>query len=149
MTKLLSITALHDVPVACEMTAAEDTLAERMAEYRRLFDQALVARESTDSSTTFRLAGRPGVQEWVLDLVRREAACCPFLSYEVDTQDDPSDDNAGEQIVWTTEGIGASDLAVLDEFLAGPGQPGETSKSLAQQLTERGGVPILVPGADR
>ncbi len=145
MTKLLSITAQHDAPVACDMTAAEDTLAERMAEYRRLFDHALVARESTDSSTTFRLAGRPGVQEWVLDLVRREAACCPFLSYEVDTQDDP----AGEQIVWTTEGLGASDMAVLDEFLAGPGQPGETSESLAQQLTERGGVPILVPGADR
>jgi len=145
MTKLLSITARHGSPVACDMTAAEDTLAERMAEYRRLFDHTLVARESTDSSTTFRLAGRPGVQEWVLDLVRREAACCPFLSYEVHTQDDP----AGEQIVWTTEGLGASDLAVLDEFLAGPGQPGETSESLAQQLTERGGVPILVPGTDR
>ena len=145
MTKLLSITAPHDAPVACDMTAAEDSLAERMAEYRRLFDHALVARESTDSSTTFRLATRPGVQEWVLDLVRREAACCPFLSYEVDTQDDP----AGEQIVWTTDGLGASDMAVLDELLAGPGHPGETSAALAQQLTERGGVPVLVPGADR
>ena len=51
--------------------------------------------------------------------------------------------------MWTTGGLGASDMAVLDEFLAGPGQPGETSESLAQQLTERGGVPILVPGADR
>ena len=145
MTKLLSITAPHDAPVACDMTAAEDTLAERMAEYRRLFDHALLGRESTDSSTTFRLAGRPGVQEWVLDLVRREAACCPFLSYEVDTQDDAG----GEQIVWTTGGLGASEMAVLEEFLTGPGQPGETSESLAQQLSERGGVPVLVPGADR
>jgi hypothetical protein len=145
MTKLLSITANPDASVACDMTAAADTLAERMAEYRRLFDHALLGRESTDSSTTFRLADRPGVQEWLLDLVRREAACCPFLSYEVDTQCDP----AGEQIVWTTGGLGASDMAALDEFLAGPGQQGETSASLAQQLTERGGVPILVPGADR
>lgn len=145
MTKLLSIAAAPDALLACDMTAAEDTLAERMTEYRRLFDHALVARESTDSSTTFRLAGRPGVQEWLLDLVRREAACCPFLSYEVDTEGD----SGSEQIVWTTGGLGASDMAVLDEFLTGPDQPGETSESLAQQFSERGGVPVLVPGADR
>ena len=143
MTKLLSITADPDEPVACDMTAADDTLAERMAEYRRLFEHALVRRDSTDSSTTFRLAGRPGVRDWMLDLVRREAACCPFLSYEVDTESGPG----GEQIVWTTGGLGASDMAVLDEFL-GAGRPGETAESLAQQLSERGGVPILVPGAE-
>ena len=100
MTKLLSIPAHPDAPVACDMTAAEDTLAERMAEYRRLFDHALLARESADPSTTFRLAALPGVRDWVLDLVRREAACCPFLSYEVDAEDDP----AGDQIVWILAG---------------------------------------------
>ena len=145
MTKLLSIPAAPDALIACDMTAAEDTLAERMAEYRRLFEYALLGRESTDSSTTFRLARRPGVQEWLLDLVRREAACCPFLSHEVETHDNPE----REQIAWTTGGLGASDMLVLDEFLAGPGQPGATSESLAQQLSERGGVPVLVPGADR
>ena len=96
MTKLLSITAPPDAPVACDMTAAEDTLADRLAEYRRLFDHALLGRESTATSTTFRFAARPGVREWVLDLVRREAACCPFLSYEVDL--------AGDEVVWTTTG---------------------------------------------
>ena len=106
MTKLLSIPADPDAPVACDLTAAEDTLAERMAEYRRLFDHALLARESADSSTTFRLAALPGVREWVLDLVRREAACCPFLSYEVDAEHDP----AGDQIVWVVAGPGASDM---------------------------------------
>jgi hypothetical protein len=145
MTKLLSIPTTPDAPVACDMTAAEDTLAERMAEYRRLFDHALLGRDSTDSSTTFRLAARPGVEEWLLDLVRREAACCPFLSYEVDTRDDPG----GEQILWTMGGLGASGVAVLDGFLAGPDRPGETSESLAQELAERGGVPVLVPRADR
>ena len=48
MTNLLSIQASPEAPVACDMTAAEDTLAERMAEYRRLFDHALAHRESTD-----------------------------------------------------------------------------------------------------
>ena len=84
MTNLLSITAHPDAAVACDMTGAEDTLADRIAEYRRLFEHALLGRESTDTATTFRFADRPGVREWVLDLVRREAACCPFLSYEVD-----------------------------------------------------------------
>ena len=145
MTKLLSIPARPDAPAACDLTAAEDTLAERMAEYRRLFDHALLGRESTDSSTTFRFAARPGVQEWLLDLVRREAAYCPFLSYDVDALDDPG----GDQIAWTTGGLGATDVVVLDEFLAGPGLPREASESLAQRLSERGGVRVLVPGADR
>src|SRR5680860_1070580 len=81
MNMLLSILASPEAPIACDMTAAEDTLAQRLAEYRRLFDHALVQRESTESRTTFRLADRPGVRDWVLDLVRREAACCRFLSY--------------------------------------------------------------------
>ncbi|MFC7493419.1 MULTISPECIES: hypothetical protein [unclassified Nocardioides] len=110
MTNLLSITATPDAPVACDMSSAEDSLSERMSEYRSLFDRALLGRDSTDSSTTFRLAARPGVRDRVLDLVRREAACCPFLSYEVDADDD--------QVVWTTSGLRASDLAVLDEVLA-------------------------------
>ncbi len=110
MTKLLSITPTPDAPVACDMTAAEDTLADRIAEYRRLFEHALLGRDSTETATTFRFAARPGVREWVLDLVRREAACCPFLSYEVDAE--------GTQIVWAVGGnLGASDLAVLDGVL--------------------------------
>lgn len=138
MTKLLSITAPPDAPVACDMTAAEDTLADRLAEYRRLFDHALLGRESTTTSTTFRFAARPGVREWVLDLVRREAACCPFLSYEVDL--------AGDEVVWTTTGgLGASEMAALDEFLAGPAA--DSSDAIARQLTDRGGVPVIVPAA--
>lgn len=80
--------AAHEAPLACDVTAAEDTLADRFAEYRRLFDHALVHRRSSESTTTFRLADRPGVRDWVLDLVRREAACCPFQSYEVTVDGD-------------------------------------------------------------
>jgi hypothetical protein len=136
MTTLLSITAHPDASVACDMTSAEDTLAHRLAEYRRLFDHALLGRTSTDTATTFRLADRPGVQEWVLDLVRREAACCPFLSHEVDLQDD--------HVLWTTRGgLGASDMALLDEFLTGATET--DSNALAEQLEARSGIPVIVP----
>jgi hypothetical protein len=137
MIKLLSITATPDTPVACDMTSADDSLAERLAEYRRLFDHALLDRTSTDSSTTFHLADRPGVRDWVLDLVRREANCCPFLSYEVDVD--------GEQIMWHTEGIGAADWAILDDIV-GSVTPTDSSTALAHDLTERSGIPHLVPG---
>ena len=141
MTKLLSVTARPDAPVACDLTDAQDTLAERLAEYRRLFDHALVGRESTATSTTFRFAARPGVSEWVLDLVRREAACCPFLSYEV------NQDHG--QIVWTTSGgVGASELALLDELLSGPGPVPDSSEAIARRLEAGSGVPVIVPAAN-
>jgi hypothetical protein len=141
MTKLLSIPAPSNAPVACDMTDAEDTLAERVAEYRHLFDHALLGRTSTDTATTFRLAARPGVRDWVLDLVRREAACCPFLSFEVDLEDD--------QVVWTTSGgLGASDMALLDEFLAAS-PPATDSSAIALEVEARGGIPIIVRTSER
>jgi hypothetical protein len=137
MTNLLSITAAPDTPVACDMTGAEDSLAERLTEYRRLFDHALVERTSTDTSTTFRLADRPGVREWLLDLVRRESACCPFLSFDLDVD--------GEQVVWRVAGAGASDWMALDPVVPDAAD-GDSSAALARDLTERTGVPHLVPG---
>lgn len=142
MTNLLTIAAHPDAPVACDMTDAEDTLVDRIAEYRRLFGHALLGRDSTDTATTFRFADRPGVREWLLDLVRREAACCPFLSYEVNLESSLD----GQEIVWTTSGgVGASEMAVLDEFLSGPSQPDGDSASIARRLEEQGGVPVIVP----
>ncbi len=140
MTKLLSIAAQPDAPIACDMRSAEDTLAERLADYRRLFDLALLNRETTATTVTFRLAANPGIVESVLDLVRREAACCPFLSYEVDQED--------EEIVWTTTGIGAGDIAALDDFLTSDPAK-DSSEALARRLTERGGIPVIVPATAR
>ena len=139
MTKLLSITASPDAALVCDLTGADDTLAERLGEYRRLFDHALVARDSTTDASTFRFAARPGVRDWVLDLVRREALCCPFLSYEVDEAD--------AEIWWTTIGLGATDMAVLDGFLTSAEPAADSSARLAQQLEDRGGIPVRVPSA--
>jgi hypothetical protein len=131
MAKLLSIVPRADAPVACDMTTATDTLTERLAEYRRLFEHALTSRESTATATTFRFAARPGVREWVCDLAKREAACCPFLAYEIDEQ--------GEEIVWTTAGgLGASEMAILEEFLDGPESSTGSSDAIAQRLEDHG-----------
>ena len=62
------------------MRDATDTLLERLAECRRLFDHALVERDASATTIRFRSAARPGVAEWVCDLVTREGTCCPFLS---------------------------------------------------------------------
>ena len=141
MTTLLSITASPDAPVACDMTGADDTLVDRLAEYRLLFEHALLGRESTETATTYRFADRPGVRAWLLDLVRREAACCPFLSYEVDL----AETEDGDQIEWTTSGVGASETALLDELLRGPARPEDDSATLAHRLGERGEFPVIVP----
>jgi len=117
------------------MTAAQDTLAERLAEYRRLFEHALVDQEATITSTTYRFADRPGVREWVLDLVGREAACCPFLSVEVHSE--------GGHLVWRIEGLGAADMATVGEVLTA--DRSGAWQGLARDLTDRGGVPILTP----
>ncbi len=141
MTKLLSIAPQPDAPIACDMSGAPDTLAERLAEYRRLFEHALIDRESTETATTFRFATRPGVREWVCDLARREAACCSFLAYEIDQE--------GEEIVWTTTGgLGASEMAILDEFLDGPGSVPGGSDAIAQRLEDQG-LHVIVPNGQR
>jgi hypothetical protein len=141
MTKLLSIAPRPDALIACDMSSAPDTPSQRLAEYRRLFESALTGRESTPTATTFRFAALPGVREWVCDLVNREAACCPFLSYEIDQE--------GDEIVWTTSGgLGASDMGILDEFLDGSESLAGSSDAIAQQLEDQG-LHVIVPNTER
>ena len=141
MTKLLSIVPRPDAPIACDMSSAPDTLAERLAEYRRLFEHALVGRESTPTATTFRFVARPGVREWVCDLAKREAACCPFLSYEIDQE--------GDAIAWTIAGgLGASEMGILNEFLDGPEPVADSSDAIAQRLDAQG-LHVIGPNGER
>ena len=96
MTTLLTLIARPDAPIACDLTHADNTLATRLATYRELFRAALLERTTTPGSTSFRFAAGPGVQERLLELVRREALCCGFLSYEVRRVED--------EVVWTIIG---------------------------------------------
>jgi hypothetical protein len=70
-------------PIACDMSGAADTLDERLAEYRRLFSAALIARERNGTGIRFRFRLEGGVEAWVRDLAAREVACCPFFTFVV------------------------------------------------------------------
>jgi len=73
-----------DTPaIACDLTDAPDTAQERMAEYDRLFTQALAGRERTDEGVRLRFRPDDGVEAWVRDLAAREKACCPFYNFAV------------------------------------------------------------------
>jgi hypothetical protein len=70
------------------MTDAPDTLPERIAEYVRLFDDALVGREHTSDGIRFRFRGDARVEEWVRDLAAREKSCCGFFTFAITRHDD-------------------------------------------------------------
>ena len=121
MTNVLHIPAQPDAPIACDMSTAPDTPDERLAEYARLFERALVHRERRADGVVLRFRAAPGTRMAVEELARREAACCPFLDYRVET--------AGGEVVWTTANVttggarGSVD-AILDAFYALPDHPG-------------------------
>lgn len=117
--------------IACDMTNAPDTPAERVAEYGRLFGQHLVGRERAGEGIVFRLRAGDGVESWVRDLSAREKACCPFADFEVTTVD-------GE-VRWGIS-VGDDDMAraVLDEFYRIPDAAGEDWPSLRQRLSDIG-----------
>jgi hypothetical protein len=70
-------------PIACDMTDAPDTAEERMAEYDRLFTQALAGRDRVGEGVRLRFRADEGVEAWVRDLAAREKACCPFYNFAV------------------------------------------------------------------
>jgi hypothetical protein len=95
-------------PIACDLSGADDTPAERLAAYQALFERALLDRERRPGSVVFRFRGEQAAIE---DLARREAACCPFLEQRVEA--------AGEEVVWTIRHPSAD--VILDAFHALPG----------------------------
>ncbi|MGN6792529.1 MAG: hypothetical protein ACTHJW_09085 [Streptosporangiaceae bacterium] len=89
-------------PVACDMSAAPDTPADRLAEYRRLFAGFLIDRERSEAGIRFRFRGDPGIEAWVGDLAAREKACCAFFNVAVTATD--------LEVRW--------DLSVIDDDVA-------------------------------
>jgi hypothetical protein len=109
MTDVLHIPAQLDAPIACDLSSAEDTADERLDEYRRLFEHALLRRERLTDGVAFTFRGDGGRTRQALhDLARREAACCPFLEYRVEALDD--------EVIWTT-GLTGSERTGIDAFL--------------------------------
>jgi hypothetical protein len=121
-----------DTPVACDMSTATDTPEERLAEYHRLFEQALISRERPgDGAVRFRLRADEGIEAWVRDLAARELACCPFFAFEITT--------TADEVVWEAAVID-NDAArvVLDEFYALVDGATETVGDLPARFAERG-----------
>ncbi len=113
MTDVLHLDARSGAPIACDMSTAEDTWAERLGTYGELFRRALLRCERRSGAVVFAFRAESGVREAVDDLARREAACCPFLDYRVET--------VGDEVMWTITGDGRFGVdAVLDAFHALP-----------------------------
>src|ERR1700755_3367384 len=93
MSHVLHLPARPDAPIACDMSTAVDTPAERLGAYARLFADALTRRERQERVVLLASHAAPASRAPVDDLVRRGAACCPFADYRVETVDD--------EIVWT------------------------------------------------
>jgi hypothetical protein len=121
------MTTSPPTPLVCNMTTAPDTPQERMAEYGRLFEHALVGRERTTRALTWRFVARPGVEAWVRDLSAREAACCSFLTSSVTA--------AGDAVTWHIAGDDEpAAQAVLDEFHQLPEHLGDGLTGLLERL---------------
>jgi hypothetical protein len=112
-------------PVACDLSRAPDTLAERMAEYRRLFAGFLIGRERSEAGISFRFRADPGVEDWVRDLAGREQDCCAFFRFTVGASDrevrwaaSVIDDDAARQVL--------ADFYLLPDVLAGAGPAGRS-----------------------
>jgi hypothetical protein len=115
MTISLDLPARPGTPIACDMSTADDTPEERLLEYRRLFEAALLRRERRADNVSFWFRTEPGLREALEALARREAACCPFLGYRVEA--------AGDELVWTTTGDDRAAIQVfLDALHALPGE---------------------------
>jgi hypothetical protein len=131
MTSVLHLQGQTGAPVACDMSTARDTPEERLAEYRGLFERALLRRERRPDAVVFAFRADGGTRAQIDDLAGREHACCPFLDYRIET--------VGDEVIWTTTNvvIGDERAAVdvfLDAFHAFPDHAGSDFDGLLAQL---------------
>jgi hypothetical protein len=113
------------------MTDAQDTEAERLAEYAQLFARALIGGARTPDGVLFRFRADEGVEAWVRDLAAREKACCAFFTFTV----------TGNKtaIIWQAS-VPDNEiaLALLDEFYALPDTAAAGVEALEHRLDQRG-----------
>ena len=140
MSTLFQFRPEPHTPIVCDFTDASDTPQERFAEYGQLFNAWLIGRERTADGVALAFEPGDGVAEWVADLAAREAACCPFMSYDV-----TADEKAIRWVTWGSEAT----QPILDEYYA---MYEAVKTSSAQDLIARataGGFEIRVPDPTR
>jgi hypothetical protein len=132
-------------PIACDLTDAPNTAEERMAEYDRLFTQALAGRERTGEGVRLRFRAGEGVEAWVRDLAAREKACCPFYDFAVSVTADgevrwdislvdgvTDDDSAARTLLdtyYNAPDYAADGVAGMTRWLSGNGYAVTTNES--------------------
>jgi hypothetical protein len=124
-------------PIVCDLTGAPDTAEERMAEYGRLFAQALAGRERTAEGVRLRFRADDGVEVWVRDLAAREKACCAFYDFRISA--------TGDEVWWDiglVDGVAAEDedtaRTMLDEFYDTPDNAAGGVAGVKERLSNRG-----------
>jgi hypothetical protein len=118
-------------PIACDMTDAPDTGPERVAEYRRLFAQALIGRDRTPQGIRFRFRADDGIEQWVRELAAKEKSCCAFFTFTIAC--------AGGEVLWDAGVVDdEAARAVLEEFYALPDTVAEGADALRDRFTQRG-----------
>jgi hypothetical protein len=131
MTTVLHLPPTAGAPIACDMTSARDTPEERLAEYRELFERALLGRERRAGAVV--LSFTADARDQVEDLARREHACCPFVDYRVEVD--------GDRVRWTTTNTSNEEGAVevmLDALYELPEHAGSDIDGYLARLAERG-----------
>jgi hypothetical protein len=118
-------------PVMCDMTDAPDTEEERIAEYHRLFVQALIGKDRTTEGIRFRFRAEPGIESWVRDLAARDKACCAFLAYEITADDDEV------RLDWAVPDNDAAQAA-LEEIYAFPDTDVTSMDGFRQRFANQG-----------
>lgn len=145
MTDVLHLPARADAPIVCDMRTASDTPDQRLAEYAALFERALVRRDRPDGAVRFTFRFAPETRALVQDLAHREAACCPFLDYRVES--------TADEVVYTVTSLATGldrDAAnvTLDAFYALPDHADSGYAGLLARLAD-GGVHVIDAGTDR
>lgn len=144
MPNTLHLQAQTDIPIACDMSSARDTPDERIAEWRELFDNALLDRERRADSVVLTFRADPGRREQLEDLAQREHACCPFLDLRLEA--------VGENLIWTTANVlTGDDRAHVDTFLGAlyalPDHAASDMEGLLGQFAEHG-LEVVTSPAD-
>jgi hypothetical protein len=101
---------MNEAPLACSLEAG--ALAERLAWIAELSREAL--RSHRRDGLTLHLAYDAGASERVRELVRRESACCGFLSFDLTEHGDRI-----ELVVTAPEAAGAQIDLLFEHFVAG------------------------------
>ena len=86
MSTITSHEGATEAPIACTLTA--DDYRTRIGELSALSARALRLRESIDGGERWVFAAGDEVEEALRAAVAAEAACCPFLTLNLDRRDD-------------------------------------------------------------